>query len=191
MFIMASSIYVYKNIDDFLEYYKGKEDQLIHKIPIIDMYIEPRLEKLFVVTNQDVQQEKKQNIDWFRTIVHIRNEEFIPDMFAREELNPVVVQYGKVFFDGKTGYINFFPRRFRKSLYGQHVDRFIGGMSSQKKYPLKYEHRYYDFLQDRINLILGDVQESGWTRLRLTLERVGRFLNPLNNKLLDSQKTNV
>lgn len=185
MFVLASSIYVYKNMEEFLMYYAGKEEQLIHKIPIIDMFVEPKLKKLFVITNQDIINEKKNNIDWFRTIVHIRNEEFIPDMFARKEFNPLTVQHGKLIFDGKTGYIDFFPRKFRKALYGQHVDRFIGGMKNRKRYQLEYEHRYYDFLQDRINLILGVEQVSVWTGFCSALGRVGRALIPRDNRRLD------
>ncbi len=177
---MASSIYVYKNLEEYKEFYKGKDTQLVHQIPIIDMYVEPEKMKLFIVTNQD-DDRVKHNLELFRTIVHVRNEEFVPSIFT-PELNPVVVQYGKVIFNGKRGYIDFFPRRFRKALYSQHVDRFIGGSTDEHTYLVGYEYRYYDFLQDRINLILGDVQESVLSRLCSALGNLFRSKYPLTNK---------
>lgn len=161
---MASSIYVYKNLKEYKDYYKGKDEQLVHQIPIIDMYIDAEHKKLFVVTNQDSPDDKN-NIDFYRTIVHVRNEEWKPIIF-RTDLCPELVQHDKLIFNGKSGWIEFFPHSLRKPRYAQHVDRFLGGVHDRKTYYMKYDYKYYDFLQDRINLILGEERISLFGKIR-------------------------
>jgi len=176
---MASSVYVYRNIDEYKKYYTGKESQLIHQIPIVDMFVDTDKGKLFVITNQD-QETKKQNIDWFRTLVHVRSSELTKDILSNNEFHVRPVQHGKIMYDGKNSKIGFFPRIRGFDMVHQ-VDRFIGNSDDKKKYLLEYDYRFYDFSQDRINLILGDVQNSFLTRLRLTLENLVRSKYPRDN----------
>lgn len=154
---MASSIYVYKNIEEYLTYYKGKENQLVYQIPIIDMFIDPKKEKLFVVTNQD-NPDQKGNIDFFRTIVHVRNESQVPKMWE-SEYDIKVVQFEKINYNDKTGYLEFFPKFLRKPEMRQHVDRCVGG-GDKLKYPVDYKYKFYDFTYDRINLVLDVPKKS-------------------------------
>ena len=161
---MASSIYLYKNYDEYKEYYKGKSDQLVFQIPIIDMYVDHENYHLFVVTNQD--DNAKKQIDFRRTIVHIRHEGWVPDVLMYSgSVN--LVQHDKVVYNGKTGYIDFFPRFLRKAKYCQRVDRVVGG-SEKKDYNVLYDLKFYDFTQDRINIILGEPKASLSERLHLS-----------------------
>lgn len=160
---MASSVYVYKSLDEYKKYYRGKDDQLIHQIPIIDMYVDVKKKKLFVITNQDMET-KKQNIDFFRTLVHVRSESLTNDVVSNNEFNVKLVQHDKLLFNGKTGDIEFFPRKVIKPEMVYHIDRCLGGAET-KRYDMQYDYRYYDFAQDRINLILGESRKSIWNKL--------------------------
>ena len=101
---MASSIYVYRSIAEYKKYYEGKHEQLIYQIPILDMYVDTDKEKMFVITNQDLDSQKR-NIDFFRTIVHVRSETLVPSVISNDEFNVRVVQHGKVMYNGKSGNI--------------------------------------------------------------------------------------
>lgn len=149
---MASSIYVYKSMSEYENYYDGKEKNLIYQIPIIDMYIDPKKEKLFVITNQS--ETVKTNIEYFRTIVHVRQESWVPKLLE-SEYETKLVEHGKFVYNGKTGWIEFFPRFLRKPRMRQHVDRCLGG-AERRKYKIDYDKRFYDYAQDRINLILKE-----------------------------------
>lgn len=162
---MASSIYVYKSLKEYQTYYKGLDDQLIYQIPIIDMFVDPAKEKLFVVTNQDTP-DTKGVIDFFRTIVHVRHETWIPKI--GEEYNVKVAQHGMIEYNDKSGFIEFFPKFLRKPEMKQHVDRCIGG-GDKKRYELDYDNRFYDFAYDRINLILKEPKKSILERFLLLL----------------------
>lgn len=157
---MASSIYLYNSYDDYLSYYKGKSEQLVFQIPIIDMYIDSKNQKLFVITNQD--NNAKKNIDFSRTIVHVRHDGWRADVVAYDN-SVELVQYDKLIYNGKTGYIDFFPRFLKKPKYSQRIDRVVGG-SSRRKYDIDYEHKFYDWTQDRINLILGEPKSGLFSR---------------------------
>lgn len=149
---MASSIYLYPSYEDYKTYYKGQFDQLIFQIPIIDMYVDPIHAQLFVITNQD--DNAKKQIDFHKSIVHVRHVGWEPDVLAYSG-SVLLVQHGKVFYNGKTGYIDFFPRFLRKSKFSQRADRVVGG-SKKKTYNLLYDLKFYDWTRDRINLILGE-----------------------------------
>ena len=149
---MASSIYFYKSLEEYHSFYKGLDDQLIYHIPIVDMFIDAEKEKLFVITNQD--DKVKGNIEFFRSIVHVRNENWKEKMFE-SEFNIECVQHGKVIYNDATGYIEFFPRFLRKPRMAQHADRCLGG-GQGKKYEINYDYKFYDYAANRINLILSE-----------------------------------
>ena len=157
---MASSIYIYNSYEEYKEYYKGKHEQLIFQIPIIDMYVDPVNKQLFVITNQD--ENAKKQIDFHRTIVHVRQQGWSTDVLGYSG-SVMLVEHDKVFYNGKTGYIDFFPRFMKVSKYSQRADRVVGG-NEKKTYNLLYDLKFYDWQQDRINLILGNSKESGWSR---------------------------
>lgn len=124
------------------------------------MYVDTKNQKLFVITNQD--DNAKKNIDFSRTIVHVRHDGWRADVIAYDN-SVELVQFGKLIYNGKTGYIDFFPRFLRKAKYSQRVDRVVGG-SKQSKYDIEYEHKFYDFAQDRINIILGKSKSGLFSR---------------------------
>ncbi len=157
---MASSIYLYISKQDYDDYYRGKTDQLIHQIPIIDMYVDGKNHQLFVVTNQDMD---TKNIDFGRTIVHVRNEGLRGDVVAHS-ITANLVEHSKLIFNGKTSHIDFFPRFLRKPMYSQRVDRVLGGCDP-KKYEINYDYKFYDFAQDRINLILGEPKSGLFSQI--------------------------
>ena len=160
---MASSIYLYHSMKDYETYYKGKTDQLLFHMPIIDMYIDPENKQLFVITNQD--NNAKKQIDFHRSIVHVRNESWRPDILMYSG-TVETVQHDKMVYNGNTGYIDFFPRFLRKPKYSQRIDRVVGGITKYKKWYIDYDKKFYDFTQNRINLIMNGAKASLYERLR-------------------------
>ena len=77
---MASSIYIYTNLQDYENLYKGKQEAYTYETPIIDLFIRPRegdavtdsipTNKLWVITQTD---KVKMRTSLERTIVHISN----------------------------------------------------------------------------------------------------------------------
>jgi hypothetical protein len=142
---MATSFYVYESIDEYNKVYGQYTQDLMFHCQVIDIYIVPNL-KVIVVTNTNDQKEKA-NVS--KTIVHCRNGVIPDELKDRAEL----VKYGKIVYDVKKNKLFFNPRVCRKADYETRVDRFYGNLEKGKK-KIDYNHRYYDFTRDRINLVL-------------------------------------
>ena len=145
---MASSIYVYPDFQTYDKYYGREREDITNECVIIDLYINPKEEKIFVITNTSNEKERINN----RTITHIRNEEF-KDEYINEDC--MLVLHNKMRY--KKGYIEFFPRFLRKPMLKIRVDRCIGGEIKQTNIDMRKMN--YDFVRDRINLIVEVSQE--------------------------------
>jgi len=141
---MASSIYVYQNMEEFERFYKGYLDEPMRKIKIIDMYVKDK-SKLWVVTNTN---DAKERPLLQKSLVHFRNGNI--DNYKDDKT--VLVLFRKLRFNFKKMKLDIFPRFLRKPLLQWRVDRYLG--DPIKKAVIDYDHRYYDFEIDRINFIL-------------------------------------
>jgi len=141
---MASSIYVYENMKEFENWYKGFIDMPLKKLKIIDMYIHEK-DKLWVVTNTN--QEKERPL-LQKSLCHFRNGNI--DEYKTD--NTKLILFDKVKLDFKKSKLSIFPRFLRKPLLTWKVDRYFGEKPKHKL--IDWNHRYYDFELDRINLIL-------------------------------------
>lgn len=164
---MATAVYVYKSLDDYNKFYSGKTDQLVYQIPIIDIYVDVEKGKLFVVTNQNFDETKK-GIEWYRTIVSLRSENFLPLLLADKRFDVEVLWENNTVYNDKKQNLEFFRSRLGKPKMSHQVDRCVGG-GDLKLYTLKYKYRFYDYTVDRINLILDSSREQGWTRIKSLL----------------------
>ena len=140
---MASSIYVYPDFSSYDKYYGREREDITNECIVIDLYIDPKKEKIYVVTNTSNEKERTTQ----RTITHIRNESF-----KKEYINDdcLLVTDKKIRY--RKGYLEFFPRFLRKPLLKIKVDRCVGG--EIKKSDIDLRKMKYDFIRDRINLIV-------------------------------------
>ena len=86
-----------------------------------------------------------------KTIVHARNGTLPEEL---KELTKLI-QHDDTVFDVKKGKLLFRPRFLRSPLYETKVDRFYGDLK-KGKYKINYNHRFYDFIRDRVNLVLSE-----------------------------------
>ena len=103
---MATSIYVYQTMGDFLKVYGDKIYAKEFCTDILDMYIAEG-EKLWVVT--DVTKEVARP-ELNRTIVHFYANEVKNYLTGKEKL----ILYEKISFNPKKGRIEFFSRKFKE-----------------------------------------------------------------------------
>jgi len=140
---LASSIYVYPDFSLYEKYYGREREDLTNEAILIDLYVNPKKEKMYVITNTS---NDKVRMSERYTINHIRNEDF---------KNEYITEDCKLVTDNdilyKNGYLELFPRFLRKPLMKLRVDRCIGGKINKSKIDLR--KMKYDFIRDRINLI--------------------------------------
>jgi len=149
---MASSIYIYDSIEEFEHFYKGWLDEPLRKIDITDLYVHEN-EKLWVVTNTN---DLKERPRLQKSLVHFRNntvEEYKTDKTK-------LVLFDKIKFNKKKMVLEFFPRFLRKPLLSWKVDRHLDANIPNKNKIIDYNHRYYDYELDRLNLILKTNESS-------------------------------
>ena len=141
---MASSIYIYPDTDQYSRFYGRERDDLTFEAVLIDLYVDFKKQKLFVITNTSNEKERILNN---RTITHIRNESY-----KNEHLTDDCVLVTDKDIVYKNGYLELFPRFLRKPLMKLRVDRCVGGKIDKNKIDLT--QMKYDFTRDRINLIV-------------------------------------
>lgn len=145
---MASSIYIYPDFDTYDKYYGREREDIIYECVLIDLYIDPKTQKIYVITNTNSEKERVNQ----RTITHIRNENFKQEYINEDCL---LVTHKKLRY--KKGYLEFFPRFLRKPLLKFKIDRCLGGDIGKTFIDLS--NMKYDFVRDRINLIALPSQE--------------------------------
>ena len=153
---MASSIYIYTNLQDYENLYKGKQEAYTYETPIIDLFIRPRegdavtdsiqTNKLWVITQTD---KVKMRPSLERTIVHFSN----GTCFDFCSGNEVQVEREKIIYNPKNNQLEFYPRKLRRPLLSLKVDKVVGGKPS-KKSKINFKAKYYDMTHDRLNLFV-------------------------------------
>ena len=154
---MATSIYIYKNKDDYDKLYKGKTDAWTFETPIQDLFLKPTegydvedsilSNKLWIVTNHTPNE--KYRPDLARTIVFFTNGSCFDFLTGDEKLDVKE----KISYNPKNNMLEFYPRRLREPLFSIRVDKIIGGRPS-KKLKIKDSYKYYDMANNRINLFV-------------------------------------
>ena len=143
---MASSIYIFDNMEMFEYIYKGYTENKMRKIPIVDIYIENK-EKLYIVTNTNDQKEKP---EMRKSLVHFRN----GNLGEYETENTELIKHEKIKFNKNKMQLEFNPKFLRKPSLKWKVDRYFNSNCMNKNNVIDYDHRYYDFELDRIIFIL-------------------------------------
>ena len=153
---MASSIYVYTNLKDYENFYKGNQEAYTYETPILDFFIRPTegydaadsipTNKLWVITHTD---KIKMRPSLERTIVHFTNGTCFDFLCGNE----IQVEKEKIYYNPTTNELQFYPRRFRKPLLSLKVDRVVGGRPD-KKAMIRFKNKYYDMTHDRLNLFV-------------------------------------
>ena len=85
-----------------------------------------------------------------KTIIHARNGSLPPELKDMSKL----ICHDEIVYDIKKHRLMFKPRFLRSPLYETKVDRFYGDLQ-KGKYKVNYNHRFYDFIRDRVNLVLS------------------------------------
>jgi len=146
MNIMASSIYLYNNYEEFESFNKDNFNEKFKTIKIIDMYIHQKT-KLWVVTDTNDLIEKPY---LQKSLVHFRNatvEEYITD-------ETKLILHDKIKFNPKKMFIDIFPKFLRKPELRWRVDKYINNNDNLETKFVDYDNRYYDFENNRINFVL-------------------------------------
>ncbi len=143
---MASSIYIYPNIDEYSRFYGREKEDLTFEAILIDLYVDIKKQKMFVITNTSNEKPRTLNN---RTITHIRNEAF-KDEYIYDDCK-LITDKDIIY---KNGYLELFPRFLRKPLMKLRVDRCVGGKIDKKHIDLT--KMKYDYTRDRINLIVKE-----------------------------------
>lgn len=143
---MATAFYVYSDMNMYNRINKGFTDDPIRHAILIDLFILD-YDHIIVLTNTN---NLKERPNLKRTIIHVRNGVLSDELKAKSKC----VLYKKITFDAKHNNLLFFPRFLRKPLYKTRVDRYFGDIST-KKHIINYEHRFYDFVRDRISLVIS------------------------------------
>lgn len=142
---MATSIYVYENIEEYKKVYGDKMDSAYFHTKIIDMYIANK-DKLWVVTEL-VKEVARPQLN--RTIVHFIANEVEKYLTGDEKL----ILYEKISFNQKKDRIEIFPKMLRSPELFFRIGRYYGNEQNKSK-TIDYSQRFYDFTTNRINLIL-------------------------------------
>jgi len=145
---MASSIYVYNSLKEYIKYNKDNLNELFKSSKIVDLYIHDKT-KLWVVTNTN---DLKERPTLWRSLVHFRN----GNVDAYKTDKSKLILYDKIKFNPKKMKIDIFPRFLRKPELRWRVDKYINNSNNKKCKFIDYEHRFYDLETNRINLILKD-----------------------------------
>lgn len=140
---MASSLYIYPTKKEYDKFYGKELEDITYECTIIDLYIDPKTQRIFVITNTSNEKERIKK----RTITHIQNERFKNEYLTDDCM---LVTDEKIKY--KNGYLEFFPRFLRKPLLKFKVDRCVGGEIKESFIDLK--NMKYDFVRDRINLLV-------------------------------------
>jgi hypothetical protein len=143
---MATSIYIFDNMEEYKKIYGEKFDLLEYKVDLVDLWIKG--DKLWIVTNTNDQKEQPQ---LSRTLVHFRQ----GSIDNWKEGDEKLVLHGKIRFNLKRDHVEFFPRFLRKPLLWLRVGRFHGKRDDKYK-QIDYEQRFYDFHNDRIVFVCED-----------------------------------
>jgi len=141
---MSTSFYVYETLDEYKRLNKQFVNNPLYHTKLIDMYIIPNL-KIILITHTN---DQKERINLTKTTIHARNG-FLPDELKHAQ----IVNYGKIFFDVKKSKLLINPKFLRKAQYIQKVDRYFGERTTGKQ-KINYEFRFYDFVRDRVSLVL-------------------------------------
>lgn len=142
---MATSFYVYDNMDIYNKINQNQiADPLFHA-DLIDVFVIP-FDHIILVTNTNNQ---KESINMSKTIIHARNGILPNELIGMANL----IKYDKIRFDAKKKKLHFNPRFLRKSQYETRVDRYYGDLT-KGKFKLNYQYKFYDFIRDRVNLII-------------------------------------
>ena len=153
---MASSIYIYTDIKDYDNLYKGKREAWTYETPILDFFISPTegyavedsipTNSLWVITNTS---KLKERPSLGRTIVHFTN----GSAFDHLKGDEVLVEKEKISYNPKNNQLEFYPRRLRRPLLSLRVAKVIGGRPN-KKSKVDIKHKFYDLTHDRLNLFV-------------------------------------
>jgi hypothetical protein len=143
---MASSIYIFDDMETFDHFYKGYTEDKMRRIKIVDMYVQDK-NKLYIVTNTNDQKEKP---EMRKSLVHFRNGK----LGEYENEGTELIKYEKIKFNRKKMKLEFNPRFLRKPSLSWRVDRYLDAVYRNENKLIDYNHRYYDFERDRIILIL-------------------------------------
>ena len=145
---MASSIYVYDNLKEYIKYNKDNLNELVKSSKIVDLYIHDKT-KLWVVTNTNDLKERP--LTW-KSLVHFRNGSVNNYKTDKSKL----ILHDKIKFNPKKMQIDIFPRFLRKPELRWRVDRYINSSNNKKSKIIDYDHRYYDLETDRLSFMLKD-----------------------------------
>lgn len=143
---MASSIYIYDNYDEFERFNKDNFNESFKTIKIIDMYVHDK-NKLWVVTNTN---DLKERPHLHKSLVHFRNSTVEEHKTDKTKL----ILHDKIKFNPKNMCIDIFPHFLRKPDLKWKVDKCIGVNNNKKSRIIDYDNRFYDFENNRINLVL-------------------------------------
>ena len=145
---MASSIYVYDNLKEYVKYNKDNLNELIKSSKIVDLYIHDKT-KLWVVTNTNDLKERP--LTW-KSLVHFRNGNVNEYKTDQSKL----ILHDKIKFNPKKMQIDIFPKFLRKPELRWRVDRYINSSNNKKSKVIDYDHRFYDLETDRLSFMLKD-----------------------------------
>jgi len=145
---MASSIYVYDNLKEYVKYNKDNLNELVKSSKIVDLYIHDKT-KLWVVTNTNDLKERP--LTW-KSLVHFRNGSVNNYKTDKSKL----ILHDKIKFNPKKMQIDIFPRFLRKPELRWRVDRYINSSNNKKSKIIDYDHRFYDLETDRLSFMLKD-----------------------------------
>ncbi len=141
---MASSFYIYESLEEYKRIYGMFADNPMHQVDLIDMFIKGN--KLWIVTNTSKLKEKPQ---FSHTMVHFRNGS-AEDYMEGDE---ICITFDKIKYNSCKKTLELHPRFLRKPLMSINIGRYYGEKVKGKK-KINYEHRFYDLVKDRINLVI-------------------------------------
>jgi hypothetical protein len=145
---MASSIYVYDNLKEYIKYNKDNLNELVKSSKIVDLYIHDKT-KLWVVTNTN---DLKERPLLQKSLVHFRNGNVNEYKTDQSKL----ILHDKIKFNPKKMQIDIFPKFLRKPELRWRVDRYINSSNNKKSKIIDYDHRFYDLETDRLSFMLKD-----------------------------------
>ena len=158
---MASSLYVYRSFKDYERFYPKEEmGEPLNHSPLIDMYIKEDgdVKKLWVITNTAPPDYKP---ELWRSLVHFRNGNCKKWSDGTEKL----VKHDNIYYDFRNNHLVIEPRFLMEPYYWRNVDRFVGKVPKSNSkildyvnhnVKINYDKRFYDYVRDRINLIIEE-----------------------------------
>lgn len=140
---MAASVYVYENLDTYMQFYKHEEHFLTSALKILDMYL--KNEQLFVIVDSTNLLGRP---DMTRSFV-VMDKNMKEKFFNGDE---ILVKHGDVSFNFKNSKLFFMKKMFRKPKLSIKVDRYFGE-NRKKHQKINTVVRFYDFPRNRVVLI--------------------------------------